>query len=214
MKTAGIKPPKDDGDDHDGAFASWLMAVQQPDAQKPEAKKPEHEEDATMKVVAPFIAKCQGEMSPKNECSLAKGFDPAKECNTHVDESQKCKSCKKKLLPCVMKAMKTAGIQPPKDDGDDHDGAFASWLMAVQQPDAQKPEAKKPEHEEDATMKVVAPFIAKCQGEMSPTDKCSLAKGFDPAKECNTHVDESQKCKSCKKKLLPCVMKAMKTAGI
>merc|ERR1711871_732667 len=159
-----------------------VMAVQHEPAQQPEAKKPEHEEDATMKVVAPFIAKCQGEMSPTDKCSLAKGFDPAKECNTHVAESQKCKSCKKKLLPCVMKAMKTAGIQPPKDDGDDHDGAFASWLMAVQQPDARQPEAKKPEHEEDATMKVVAPFIAKCQGEMSPTDKCSLAKGFDPAK--------------------------------
>merc|ERR1719267_92165 len=162
-----------------------------------------------MKVVAPFIKKCQGEMPATDECSLAKGFDPAKECNTHVEESQKCKSCKAKLLPCVMQAMKKAGIKPPKDDGDDHDGAKAIWLMVVQQRDEP---AKKPE--EDATMKVVAPFIKKCQGEMAPTDECSPAKGFDPAKECNTHVEESQKCKSCKAKLLPCVTKALTKAGI
>merc|ERR1719267_476050 len=162
-----------------------------------------------MKVVAPFIKKCQGEMPATDECSLAKGFDPAKECNTHVEESQKCKSCKAKLLPCVMQAMAKAGIKEPKDEGDDHGGAKAIWLMVVQQRDEP---AKKPE--EDATMKVVAPFIKKCQGEMPATDECSLAKGFDPAKECNTHVEESQKCKSCKAKLLPCVMKAMKKAGI
>merc|ERR1719197_1919703 len=166
-------PPKDDGDDHDGAKAIWLMVVQQQDEP---AKKPE--EDATMKVVAPFIKKCQGEMPATDECSLAKGFDPAKECNTHVAESQKCKSCKAKLLPCVMQAMMKAGIKPPKDEGDDHDGAKAIWLMVVQQRDEP---AKKPE--EDATMKVVAPFIKKCQGEMPATDECSPAKGFDPAKE-------------------------------
>merc|ERR1719240_2143316 len=102
------------------------MVVQQRDEP---AKKPE--EDATMKVVAPFIKKCQGEMPATDECSLAKGFDPAKECHTHVEESQKCKSCKAKLLPCVKQAMAKAGIKPPKDDGDDHDGAKA--LGRVQQ---------------------------------------------------------------------------------
>merc|ERR1719487_40726 len=262
-----------EGDDHDGAHAH-----------EP-AKKPE--EDKTMEKIMPFIHKCQGEMAPTDECSPAKGFDPATECHTHVEESQKCKSCKAKLLPCVTKALTKAGIKPPKDEGDDHDGAHTHEPAKKPPKDegddhdgahthepAKKPEndegddhdgahtwdplwhehhegddhdgahtheplwpehdegddhdganapvppvvalqdepAKKPE--EDATMKVVAPFIKKCQGEMPATDECSLAKGFDPAKECNTHVEESQKCKSCKAKLLPCVMKAMKKAGI
>merc|ERR1719502_1087910 len=134
-------------------------------------KKPE--EDHTMKAVAPFIAKCQGELPSTDECSLAKGFDPAKQCNTHVEESQKCKSCKKKLLPCVKKAMMKAHASKGKNKG------------KKDQARAHKPaeeDDKKPE--EDHTMKAVAPFIAKCQGELPSTDECSLAKGFDPAKQC------------------------------
>merc|ERR1719197_1509052 len=172
-------PPKDDGDDHDGAKAIWLMVVQQRDEP---AKKPE--EDATMKVVAPFIKKCQGEMPATDECSLAKGFDPAKECNTHVEESQKCKSCKAKLLPCVMKAMMKAGIKPPKDEGDDHDGAKAIWLMAVQHPE-------KPKEDKFPSFEKMLPAIKKCQLEMKHRID-GLCAGIDVA-ACNKQENEAKK---------------------
>ena len=166
-----------DGDGHDGANAPVppVVALQDEPAKKPE-------EDATMKVVAPFIKKCQRKLRRTDECSLAKGFNPAKECNTHVEESQKCKSCKQKLLPCVMKAMKKAGIKPPKDDGDDHDGAKAIWLMAVQHPE-------KPKENKFPSFEKMLPAIKKCQLEMKHLagDATHVAcAGIDVA-ACNKH---------------------------